>query len=66
LRSRGHRDGDTKGEESTKDDVPREPPREEEGDMYARSPGLIKAMLYLFFYLARFVGIRVLVKWVKI
>jgi len=43
-----------------------EPPREEEGDMYARSSGLIKAILYLFLIsFARFVGISVLVKWVK-
>ena len=43
-RSSGCRDGDERGEESTKEDAVGEPPGEEEGDMYARSSGLIKAI----------------------
>ena len=56
-RSRGCRDGDARGEESTKDDALGEPPGEEEGDMYARSSGLMKAMFV--FYPAKFKGIGV-------
>ena len=33
-----------KGEESTKEDAVGEPPGEEEGDIYARSSGLIKVI----------------------
>jgi len=55
-RSRGCRDGDERGDEWTKVDALGEPPAEEEGDMYARSSGLIKA---IFFHLAKFVRIGV-------
>jgi hypothetical protein len=44
ARSRGSGDGEARGEESTKEDAVGEPPGEEEGDMYARSSGLIKAI----------------------
>jgi len=49
-------DGDERGDESTKEDAVGELPGEEEGDMYARSSGLIKA---IFFHLAKFVRIGV-------
>jgi hypothetical protein len=43
-RSRGWRDGEGRGDESTKEDALGEPPGDEEGDMYARSSGLMKAI----------------------
>lgn len=43
-RSRGCRDGEAKGDESTKEDEVGEPPGEEEGDINARSSGLMKAI----------------------
>jgi hypothetical protein len=43
-RSRGCRDGEAMGDESTNEDAVGEPPREEEGDMCVRSSGLIKAI----------------------
>jgi len=42
LRSRGWRDGDERGEESTTEEVDGDPPGEDEGDIYARSSGLVK------------------------
>ena len=42
LRSRGWSDGDERGEESNTEDVEGDPPGEDEGDMYARSSGLMK------------------------
>jgi len=44
LRSRGCREGEARGDESTKDEAEGEPPGEEDGDMYARSSGLMKAI----------------------
>ena len=43
-RSRGCRDGEERGEESIKEDAVGEPPGDEEGDIYARSSGLMKAI----------------------
>lgn len=45
-RSRGCRDGEASGDESTKEDAVGEPPGEEEGDIYARSSGVIKAIFH--------------------
>jgi hypothetical protein len=44
-RSRGCRDGEASGDESTKEEAVGEPLGEEEGDIYARSSGVIKAIL---------------------
>jgi len=46
--SRGCRDGEARGDESTKEDALGEPPGEEEGDIYARSSGLMKAIFCKF------------------
>ena len=45
LRSRGWRDGDERGEESKTEEVDGEPPGDDEGDIYARSSGLMKAIV---------------------
>ena len=44
LRSRGWRDGDGRGEESKTEELDGEPPGEDEGDIYARSSGLMKGI----------------------
>jgi hypothetical protein len=45
-RSRGCGDGEATGDESTKEDAVGEPPGEEEGDIYARSSGVVKAIFF--------------------
>jgi len=56
-RSSGWRDGDGRGEESKAEEEDGEPPGEDEGDIYARSSGLMKDI-----FVASGPGIRALIR----